>query len=141
MVSARRTRKRTRPNQAPNARGSHARRASGHLFHGTARSSQATSHFLSFRTHLALQVHKMASTPEAKYDLITRRLQETLGGEAIKAILDEGKRPVKCYWGRPALRLSKKRALITFPTGTAPTGRRMSMDLLLDLISYDRSFV
>ncbi|KIP02316.1 hypothetical protein PHLGIDRAFT_16625 [Phlebiopsis gigantea 11061_1 CR5-6] len=41
---------------------------------------------------------------EAKFDLITRRLQEVLGGESIKAILAEGKTP-KCYWG------------------TAPTGR------------------
>lgn len=48
----------------------------------------------------------MASTldVEAKYDLITRRLQEVLGGDSIKAILAEG-RPPKAYWG------------------TAPTGR------------------
>jgi tyrosyl-tRNA synthetase len=38
------------------------------------------------------------STPEEKYDLITRRLQEVLGGDSIKAILAEGKHP-KCYWG------------------------------------------
>lgn len=36
---------------------------------------------------------------EAKFELITRRLQEVLGGEAIKAILAEGRTP-KCYWGR-----------------------------------------
>ncbi|KAI0739603.1 tyrosyl-tRNA synthetase [Daedaleopsis nitida] len=41
---------------------------------------------------------------EEKYDLITRRLQEVLGGDLIKAILAEGRTP-KCYWG------------------TAPTGR------------------
>ena len=35
---------------------------------------------------------------EAKFDLITRRLQETLGGDSIKAILAEGRTP-KCYWG------------------------------------------
>ncbi|KAG2155335.1 tyrosine tRNA ligase [Suillus bovinus] len=48
----------------------------------------------------------MASTldVEAKYDLITRRLQEVLGGDSIKAILAEGRSP-KAYWG------------------TAPTGR------------------
>ncbi|KAJ3770204.1 tyrosine tRNA ligase [Lentinula raphanica] len=40
----------------------------------------------------------------AQYDMITRRLQEVLGGEAIKAILKEGRTP-KAYWG------------------TAPTGR------------------
>ncbi|KAF8645369.1 hypothetical protein AX16_007872 [Volvariella volvacea WC 439] len=44
------------------------------------------------------------STPEEKYELITRRLQEVLGGDSVKAILAEGKTP-KCYWG------------------TAPTGR------------------
>ncbi|EJD00386.1 tyrosine tRNA ligase [Fomitiporia mediterranea MF3/22] len=44
------------------------------------------------------------ATPEERYELITRRLQEVLGGETIKAILAEGRHP-KCYWG------------------TAPTGR------------------
>jgi tyrosyl-tRNA synthetase len=44
------------------------------------------------------------ATPEEKYELITRRLQEVLGGESLKAILGEG-RSLKAYWG------------------TAPTGR------------------
>ncbi|KAF9447076.1 tyrosine tRNA ligase [Macrolepiota fuliginosa MF-IS2] len=44
------------------------------------------------------------TTPDEKYELITRRLQEVLGGETIKAILAEGRAP-KAYWG------------------TAPTGR------------------
>ncbi|KAH9840674.1 tyrosyl-tRNA synthetase [Rhodofomes roseus] len=35
---------------------------------------------------------------EQKYDLITRRLQEVLGGDTIRAILAEGRAP-KCYWG------------------------------------------
>lgn len=35
---------------------------------------------------------------DAKYELITRRLKEVLGGDIIKAILAEGKHP-KCYWG------------------------------------------
>lgn len=34
----------------------------------------------------------------AQYDLITRRLGEVLGGNAIKTILKEGKSP-KAYWG------------------------------------------
>jgi tyrosyl-tRNA synthetase len=38
------------------------------------------------------------ATAEQKYDLITRRLQEVLGGDIIKGILAEGKSP-KCYWG------------------------------------------
>ncbi|KAG0691943.1 tyrosyl-tRNA synthetase [Suillus ampliporus] len=48
----------------------------------------------------------MASTldVEAKYELITRRLDEVLNGDSIKAILAEGRSP-KAYWG------------------TAPTGR------------------
>ncbi|KAI0654330.1 tyrosyl-tRNA synthetase [Cubamyces menziesii] len=46
----------------------------------------------------------MASLADEKYELITRRLQEVLGGDLIKAILAEGRTP-KCYWG------------------TAPTGR------------------
>ena len=36
---------------------------------------------------------------EAKFELITRRLQEVLGGDSIKAILNEGK-TLKCYWGK-----------------------------------------
>jgi tyrosyl-tRNA synthetase len=45
----------------------------------------------------------MAATSdvEVKYDLITRRLQEVLGGDSIKAILAEG-RPPKAYWGMSA---------------------------------------
>jgi tyrosyl-tRNA synthetase len=38
------------------------------------------------------------ATVEERFDLITRRLQEVLGGDAIKAILAEGRSP-KCYWG------------------------------------------
>ena len=38
------------------------------------------------------------STPDEKYEIITRRLQEVLGGDSIKAILAEGRQP-KCYWG------------------------------------------
>ncbi|KAF8885215.1 hypothetical protein BD779DRAFT_1534665 [Infundibulicybe gibba] len=44
------------------------------------------------------------ATPDEKYELITRRVQEILGGDSIKAILADGRAP-KCYWG------------------TAPTGR------------------
>ncbi|OBZ72816.1 Tyrosine--tRNA ligase, cytoplasmic [Grifola frondosa] len=40
----------------------------------------------------------MATTAEQKYNIITRRLQEVLGGDSIKAILAEGRAP-KCYWG------------------------------------------
>ena len=37
-------------------------------------------------------------TTEETYDLITRDLQEVLGGDIIKSLLAEGKTP-KCYWG------------------------------------------
>jgi tyrosyl-tRNA synthetase len=42
----------------------------------------------------------MATPTDAqeRYDLMTRRLQEVLGGDAIKTLLQEGKTP-KCYWG------------------------------------------
>ncbi|EIW77872.1 tyrosine tRNA ligase [Coniophora puteana RWD-64-598 SS2] len=48
----------------------------------------------------------MASTSdvEKRYELITRSLAEVLGGDSIKALLEQGKTP-SCYWG------------------TAPTGR------------------
>jgi tyrosyl-tRNA synthetase len=36
-----------------------------------------------------------------KYHLITRRLQEVLGGDLIKSILAEGRSP-KAYWGTPS---------------------------------------
>ena len=39
-----------------------------------------------------------STTAEEKYELITRRLQEVLGGESLKAILAEGRTP-RCYWG------------------------------------------
>lgn len=45
-----------------------------------------------------------ADDVEKKYDLITSRLQEVLGGTQLKSILAEGRAP-RCYWG------------------TAPTGR------------------
>jgi hypothetical protein len=40
----------------------------------------------------------LSATAEERFDLITRRLQEVLGGDLIKAILAEG-RPPKGYWG------------------------------------------
>jgi tyrosyl-tRNA synthetase len=37
-------------------------------------------------------------TADQRYELITRRLGEVLGGDQVKAILAEGRSP-KCYWG------------------------------------------
>ena len=42
---------------------------------------------------------RMTDTVEERYELITRRLQEVLGADIIKAILAEGRTP-KCYWGQ-----------------------------------------
>lgn len=77
-------------------------------------------------THRALLT--MADA-EAKFELITRRLQETLGGEAIKAILNEGKAP-KCYWGEWKCLTQIILRVLTWLSGTAPTGRRMSMHIV-----------
>ena len=45
-------------------------------------------------------VHDMAKpvTADERFALITRGLREVLGGDSIKAILNEGRNP-KCYWG------------------------------------------
>ena len=51
--------------------------------------------------------HREAMDNETRYNLITRGLQEVIGGEIVQQILAEGRTP-KCDWG------------------TAPTGRRMS---------------
>lgn len=42
------------------------------------------------------QMATLSSTE--KYDLITRNLQEVLGGEPLKKLIEEGKE-IKCYWG------------------------------------------
>lgn len=62
------------------------------------------------------------ATADEKYDLITRGLQEILGGDIIKAILAEGRAP-KAYWG--ALNMTPLTLSIDRSTlGTAPTGKR-----------------
>ena len=38
------------------------------------------------------------ASADERFELIVRGLGEVLGGETIKAILDEGRTP-KCYWG------------------------------------------
>jgi hypothetical protein len=50
---------------------------------------------------LLILPHTMAATLSAdeRFDLITRRLQEHLGDDIIKAILAEDGRTPKCYWG------------------------------------------
>ena len=48
----------------------------------------------------------MSRSVDETYDLITRDLQETLGGDIIKKILTEGK-TVKCYWGESLFDLGR----------------------------------
>ncbi|KAI8141960.1 tyrosyl-tRNA synthetase [Fennellomyces sp. T-0311] len=63
----------------------------------------------------------MASlTPEQKYDLITRNLQEVLGGDEIKKILAE--RDLKLYWG-------------TAPTGRPHIGYFVPMSKIADFLA------
>jgi tyrosyl-tRNA synthetase len=38
-------------------------------------------------------------TSDEKFDLITRNLQEVLGGDQIKKIIAADERPLRCYWG------------------------------------------
>ncbi|KAJ2643311.1 Tyrosine--tRNA ligase cytoplasmic, partial [Coemansia sp. RSA 1694] len=58
-------------------------------------------------------------SPEAKYALITRNLQEVLGEEEMKAIL--GERDIKLYWG-------------TAPTGRPHIGYFVSMVKIADFL-------
>ncbi|KAG6877259.1 hypothetical protein C0993_009028 [Termitomyces sp. T159_Od127] len=60
---------------------------------------------------------------EEKFELITRRLQEVLGGDAIKAILAEGRSP-KCYWG-------------TAPTGRPHIGYFVPLTKIADFLRAD----
>ena len=66
-------------------------------------------------------------TAEQRYELITRRLQEVLGGDLIKTILAEGRSP-KCYWGK-YISFDCHVYFSEIFVGTAPTGRR-ERDLL-----------
>ncbi len=68
---------------------------------------------------------------EEKYELITRRLQEVLGGDLIKGVLAEGRTP-KCYWGTCTDVLVPRARTYNVPVdiGTAPTGRRARLFLI-----------
>lgn len=74
-------------------------------------------YFLNFKIDPTI---KMASlTVDEKYQLITRNLQETLGGEEIKKILAE--RDLKVYWG-------------TAPTGKPHIGYFVPMTKIADFL-------
>ncbi|GAO49002.1 hypothetical protein G7K_3163-t1 [Saitoella complicata NRRL Y-17804] len=63
-------------------------------------------------------------TPDEKYTLITRGLQEVLGGDQIKAILEANERPLKLYWG-------------TAPTGRPHCGYFVPMVKLAEFLRAD----
>ena len=58
---------------------------------------------------------------DSRYHLITRDLDEVLGGEAIRKSLQENERPVKCYWG-------------TAPTGRPHVGYLVPLTKLADFL-------
>ncbi|KAG7451145.1 tyrosine tRNA ligase [Guyanagaster necrorhizus] len=60
---------------------------------------------------------------DEKYELITRRLQEVLGGDLIKSILADGRSP-KCYWG-------------TAPTGRPHLGYFVPLTKISDFLRAD----
>ncbi|KAK0235904.1 tyrosyl-tRNA synthetase [Armillaria nabsnona] len=60
---------------------------------------------------------------DEKYELITRRLQEVLGGDLIKVILAEGRSP-KCYWG-------------SAPTGRPHLGYFVPLTKIADFLRAD----
>lgn len=60
-------------------------------------------------------------TADFRYHLLTRDLDEVLGGETILKILQENERPVKCYWG-------------TAPTGRPHVGYLVPLTKLADFL-------
>jgi len=60
-------------------------------------------------------------TSEQRYELITRGIEEVLGGDIIKQILDENERPVRAYWG-------------TAPTGRPHVGYLVPLTKLADFL-------
>ncbi|KAJ7628499.1 hypothetical protein FB45DRAFT_1079545 [Roridomyces roridus] len=64
-----------------------------------------------------------SATPEEKYELITWRLQESLGGDILKGILAEGRSP-KGYWG-------------TAPTGRPHIGYFVPLIKIFDFLQAD----
>lgn len=56
-----------------------------------------------------------------RYELITRDLQEVLGSDLIKGILDKNERPLRCYWG-------------TAPTGRPHVGYFVALSKIADFL-------
>ena len=66
-------------------------------------------------------VQEDALTPHKRYELITRGIEEVIGGELIQKILEENERPLKCYWG-------------TAPTGRPHVGYLVPLTKLADFL-------
>ena len=60
-------------------------------------------------------------SPQKRYDLITRGIEEVLGGGEILKLLEENERPVRCYWG-------------TAPTGRPHVGYLVPLTKLADFL-------
>ncbi|UZJ51218.1 hypothetical protein CBS101457_000538 [Exobasidium rhododendri] len=60
-------------------------------------------------------------SPADRYELIVRDLQEVLGGDSIKAILEKNERSPRCYWG-------------TAPTGRPHIGYFVALSKLADFL-------
>ncbi|PKI82965.1 tyrosine--tRNA ligase [Malassezia vespertilionis] len=60
-------------------------------------------------------------SPKKQYELITRGIEETIGGDALLKILEEHERNVKCYWG-------------TAPTGRPHVGYLVPLTKLADFL-------
>lgn len=80
----------------------------------------------------------MTDRAKERYELVTRRLQEVLGGDIIKNILAEGGTP-KCYWGQSFQSVVGNSRVLTGVVGTAPTGRR-SYSSNTELIATNKCF-
>lgn len=60
-------------------------------------------------------------SPQERYELITRGVEEVIGGEIIQQVLDANERPLKCYWG-------------TAPTGRPHVGYFVPLTKLADFL-------
>jgi tyrosyl-tRNA synthetase len=67
-----------------------------------------------------------SATVEERFELITRRLQEVLGGDSIRAVLNDGRTP-KCYWGTLS-------AIVNI-SGTEPQKTLQALRQLVDVSS------
>ena len=58
---------------------------------------------------------------QERYALITRGIEEIIGGESIQQVLDANERPLRCYWG-------------TAPTGRPHVGYLVPLTKLADFL-------